>query len=48
METLLTKPALVADDLVLRTATEPAEIDHLRQALNQDHYLKAGRPAPGE
>ena len=41
----MTKPALVADHLVLRTATEKAEIDHLRQALNQGHYLKAGRPA---
>lgn len=30
----MTKPALVAEDLVLRTATELAEIDHLRQALN--------------
>ena len=45
MEALMTKPALVADHLVLRTATEKAEIDHLRQALNQGHYLKAGRPA---
>ena len=41
----MTKPALVAEHLVLRTATEKAEIDHLRQALNQGHYLKAGRPA---
>ena len=41
----MTKPALVTDHLVLRTATEEAEIDHLRQALNQGHYLKAGRPA---
>lgn len=45
METLMTKPALVVDHLVLRTATEEAEIDHLRQALNQGHYLMAGRPA---
>jgi len=45
METLMTKPVLVVDHLVLRTATEEAEIDHLRQALNQGHYLKAGRPA---
>ena len=41
----MTKPALVVDHLVLRTATEEAEIDHLRQALNRGHYLKAGRPA---
>ena len=40
MEALTTKPALVAEHLVLRTATEKAEIDH----LNQGRYLKAGRP----
>ena len=45
MDSLLTKPALIADHLVLRTATEEAEIGHLRQVLNQGHYLKAGRPA---
>ena len=45
METLMTKSALVVDHLVLRTATEDAEIDLLRQALNEGHYLKAGRPA---
>jgi hypothetical protein len=38
--TLMTKPALVVDHLVLRTATEEAEIDILRQALNQGHYPK--------
>ncbi|MEX1143677.1 MAG: transposase family protein [Anaerolineales bacterium] len=45
MEALLNKSALLTDDLLLRTATEEAEIDHLRQALNEGHYLKAGRPA---
>jgi hypothetical protein len=45
METLMTKSALVVDHLALRTANEEAGIDHLRQALNQGHYLKAGRPA---
>lgn len=45
MEALLNKPLLVAGDLLLRTATGEAEIDHLRQLLNQGHYLKAGRPA---
>ena len=40
MEALTTKHALV-----LRIATEKAEIDHLRQTLNQGHYLKAERPA---
>ena len=45
MEALMTKPALVVDHLVLRAATEVAEIDHLRQALNEGLYLKAGRPA---
>ena len=45
METLMTQPALVGDHLVLRTATEESEIDHLRQTLNQGHYLMAGRPA---
>jgi len=45
MKALMTKPALVTDHLVLRTATEEAEIDHLRQILNQGHYLQAGRPA---
>jgi hypothetical protein len=45
METLMTKSALVVDHLVLRTAIQDAEIDLLRQALNEGHYLKAGRPA---
>jgi len=45
MESLMTKSALATDHLVLRTATEEAEIDHLRQILNQGHYLQAGRPA---
>ena len=45
MESLMTKPALVADHLVLRSATQKAEIAPLREALNQGHYLKAGRPA---
>lgn len=45
MEALLNKPALATEHLLLRTATEAAEIDILRQALNSGHYLKAGRPA---
>lgn len=45
METPITKPTLVVDHLVLRTATKESEINHLRQALNQVHYLKAGRAA---
>jgi hypothetical protein len=45
MKSLITKHALVVDHLVLRTATEQAEIDFLRQALNEGHYLQAGRPA---
>lgn len=45
MEALTTKPALGTDHLVLRTASEEAEITLLRQALNEGHYLKAGRPA---
>ena len=45
METRMTQPVLVGDHLVLRTATEEAEIDQLRQTLNQGHYLMAGRPA---
>jgi hypothetical protein len=39
MEKLMTQPALVGDHLVLRTATEEPEIDHLRQPLNEGHYL---------
>ncbi len=45
MEALIPESALVTDNLTLRSATEEAEIDQLRQALNQGHYLKAGRPA---
>ena len=48
METLMTKSTLVVDHLVLRSATEEAEIDHLRQALIQGHYLldlKDNQPA---
>ncbi len=45
METLMPKAALRTDNLTLRSATEEAEIAQLRQALNQGHYLKAGRPA---
>lgn len=37
--------ALQSSSLEVRTATEKAEIDHLRNILNQGHYLKAGRPA---
>lgn len=33
-----------AANLLLRTATQQAEIDLLRQALNREHYLKSGRP----
>ena len=35
METLMSQPALVGDHLVLRTATEEAEIDHLRQTATR-------------
>jgi hypothetical protein len=45
MESLMTKPALRTDTLIVRTATTAAEIDQLREVLNQGHYLKAGRPA---
>jgi hypothetical protein len=31
--------------LVIRTATEPLEISQLRAVLDEQHYLKAGRPA---
>jgi hypothetical protein len=31
--------------LILRTATESLEISQLRRSLDQEHYLKAGRPA---
>jgi hypothetical protein len=30
---------------LIRTATEPLEISQLRAVLNEEHYLKAGRPA---
>ncbi len=36
---------LTNDTLTLRTASEKLEISQLRQALDQEHYLKAGRPA---
>ena len=45
MEVLMPKAALCTESLTLRSATEKAEIDQLRQALNEGHYLKAGRPA---
>lgn len=45
MEALMPKPALLTDTLTLRTATEAAEVDQLREVLNQGHYLKAGRPS---
>ena len=35
----------VTKTLEIRHATGPFEIDQLRQALNREHYLKAGRPA---
>ncbi len=39
-------PALQADTaIIIRTATEPLEIGQLRAALDEEHYLKAGRPA---
>ena len=34
-----------SNDLFLRTATQDSEIEMLRQSLNREHYLKAGRPA---
>jgi hypothetical protein len=45
MSVLAISPALRSSSLNVRTATEKAEIDHLRAVLNQGHYLKAGRPA---
>ena len=36
---------LRSNDLVIRTATEPLEISQLRAVLDEQHYLKAGRPA---
>ena len=44
--TILSSPlgiSLSSQGLVLRTATTPAEISLLRQALRQHHYLKDGR-----
>jgi hypothetical protein len=41
----MTKPSLGVDPLLPRTAAGEAEIDQLRQTLNQGHYLRAGRPA---
>ena len=39
-------PVLLASTaLTIRTATEPLEISQLRAALDDEHYLKAGRPA---
>lgn len=35
----------VTQTLEIRQATEKFEIDQLRAALNDEHYLKAGRPA---
>jgi len=40
----LTQLPSPATNLSLRTATQQAEVDQLRQALNREHYLKAGRP----
>lgn len=36
---------LRSNDLSIRTATEPLEISQLRAVLDEQHYLKAGRPA---
>ena len=41
----MTQPIPPSAQLVIRTATENLEVDQLRQALNREHYLKAGRPA---
>jgi hypothetical protein len=39
-------PRIHADLLLhIRTATEPLEVSQLRAVLNEEHYLKAGRPA---
>ena len=35
----------ITQDLEVRTATTELEIGQLRDALNTQHYLKAGRPA---
>ncbi|PQJ27404.1 hypothetical protein [Rubritalea profundi] len=39
----LTQLPIPTARLKLRTATEEAEVNLLRQALNREHYLKAGR-----
>jgi hypothetical protein len=39
----LTQLPIPTSSLNLRTATEDAEVNLLRQALNREHYLKAGR-----
>jgi hypothetical protein len=36
---------LRSSDLSIRTATELLEISQLRTVLDEQHYLKAGRPA---
>lgn len=42
----LSPPSLRADTAIhIRTATEPLEISQLRAVLDEEHYLKAGRPA---
>ena len=45
MSVVATPSALRSSSLIVRSATQKAEIDHLRAVLNQGHYLKAGRPA---
>jgi len=37
--------ALRSGGLTIRTATEPLEVSQLRAVLDEQHYLKAGRPA---
>ncbi len=45
-DTSLCLPTLRADTAIrIRTATEPLEISQLRAVLDEEHYLKAGRPA---
>ena len=41
----LTKTQFTDTKLLVRTATSKLEISLLREALNKEHYLKAGRPA---
>jgi hypothetical protein len=42
----LCPPTFRADTAIhIRTATEPLEISQLRAVLDEEHYLKAGRPA---